>query len=208
MICSNCNTEKESSEFYKGQKQCKECYKEKRRKRYEKGKEAKLDNITEVDFSNNFNETDEVKESINFDGFGNDLMSGMLADTLKQVFKLIATRAGKHWVIDNDEAISLSKPTINLISKSKFYSTLMDNADIVSLATACTFIIAPRVMKTVKNGNIDRGENLNDGNRKHTENRKTNIRTEKTETKTENNYDDIINEITDNVYGDNETINF
>lgn len=206
MICSCCGEDKSQDNYYKKSKQCKACSNRKRKERDLKKKNEKIEKVNDVnviDFSGSYEgEQEEIKDNISFDGFGNDLMVGMMSDTLKQVFKLVSKRAGKHWIIDNDESMSISKPTINLLSKSKFYSSLMENADIVSLFTALGFIVLPRVMKTVKDSGGVRENDRND------KNRKTDNRNEKTENEDNNRTKDILSEIANNGFNDDETVNF
>src|SRR4030042_833709 len=65
--------------------------------------------------------------------------------------------------LDEGEATSISKPAINLLSKSAFYSKIMENADIVALTGALSFVLLPRIFVTInenKNKNkIDKEEN-------------------------------------------------
>lgn len=209
MICSCCGKDKEKSEFYNKGKQCKECTKNKRKKRYERKKESELsEKVHVIDFSNNDNDNDTINEDSKneiFDGIGNEMMVGMLDETLNQIFKLLSKRLGKHWILEDGESTSISKPTINILSKSSFYSKIMENADVVALTGALSFVLLPRILHNVSN-NKNVKEYDDDGQIK--EKHDDNIRNKKTENKTNNNENDITNEYSENLFDDYNPVNF
>jgi len=203
MICTSCNKEKDKSEFYTKGKQCKDCIKEKRKKRYENKKVDEMnDKIHVLDFTGNENENEENNNHHEiFDGLSNTMISEMLDDSLNSVFKLLSKRLGKHWKLDEGEATSISKPAINILSKSTFYSKLMENADIVALTGALSFVLLPRIFVTINENKNVKEENINDR-------RENNIGEQKTENKTDDKQNDNENEYSENLFDDYEPVNF
>lgn len=151
--CSECGEEKEPTKFYGKKKQCIKCYNLLRKERRDKKKDDELSkNANVIDFSkvteNSSYENEEIDNS--FLSFGTGMISTMMDDSLKSIFKILSKRLGDHWKIDNEEAQSISKPLINILSKSKLYSKLMENADVVALSTSLTFVVGDRIFTTIR----------------------------------------------------------
>lgn len=203
MICTSCNKEKDKSEFYTKGKQCKECIKEKRKTRYENKKVDEMnDKIHVLDFSDNESKEIDNNHEI-FDGLSASMISEMLDDSLNSVFKLLSKRLGKHWKLDEGEATSISKPAINILSKSMFYAKIMQNADIVALTGALSFVLLPRIFVTINENKSKKvkEENINDR-------QENNFGKQKGENKTDDKQNDNRNEYSENLLDDYEPVNF
>lgn len=61
-------------------------------------------------------------------------------------FGLVATKAGKHWLVTPDQAESISEPLCNILQETVMGKFASENSDAVALVTACLLVFGPKIM--------------------------------------------------------------
>jgi DNA-directed RNA polymerase subunit RPC12/RpoP len=65
---------------------------------------------------------------------------------IQTIFGLVATRAGEHWEISEDEANNITDPMINLLDKYGLFKKIQSNMDMLMLLGAIGTVITPRAI--------------------------------------------------------------
>jgi hypothetical protein len=96
-----------------------------------------------------------------------------ISSLMQAGFQIASLRFGEHWVISNDEAISVAKPLAKILDKYSLLSKAESVSDPVALIVATGAIVLPRVMVSAqnkqtkvekvirKNGGFDNGKSAN-----------------------------------------------
>lgn len=147
--CISCNNEFNIEEKATGtSNRCKPCQREYRRNLYKRKKEnlqgEPIPLIKEKKPENEKEKPKQTKKSSNKE------IAGLISTGLQMGFGLIATRAGEHWIISNEEAESISKPLTNILSKYDLTNKLNDNMDSIALIVACGTTFIPRILLQIE----------------------------------------------------------